>query len=282
MNYAKVVGAAMQLFPKKINVTVINEVTGAVIGKYKIPLGQLPAAFNKPTIIEIEGNVWRVVKADPVSSDDFSIFKKLTLHILEKDQWTDERLQFNVPTRHAYHALTVNTPVFDEFILDISEDDWRQVEFLPTTALPAIQEEITLIQPMLVTDLPGGLLWGYENLYERQKTADFPLRISLTDFCTTVQAQKMGGVRMYGNAFVQQAVAIESLNYTYYGMLDGDELVSLCLPAYDSIDDEFMNLVTTYNLVLADWCNARVVMIDTGAEAVEAPVQAESADQLGF
>lgn len=279
MNYAKVVGAAMQLFPKKINVTVINEVTGATIGKYKIPLGQLPENFNKPTIIEIEGNAWRVVKADPVSADDFSIFKKLTLHILEKAQWQDERLHFNVPTRHAYHALTMNTPMFDDFILDISEDDWKQVEFLPTAALPLIQEEMNQIQPMLLTDLPGGLLWGYDNLYERFRTADCPLSISLADFCETVQAQKMGAVRMFGNAFVQDAVAIESLNYTYYGIIAGEELVNLCLPVYDSIDDEFMQVVTKYNLVLADWCNAKVVMIDTGTETVDAP---ESADQLGF
>ena len=40
-----------------------------------------------------------------------------------------------------------------------------------------------------------------------------------------------------------------------------------------------MNLVMKYGLVLADWCNAKVVMIETGGEVVDAP---ESADQLGF
>ena len=44
--YAKALGGLMQLFPKKINVTVIDEITGASLGKYKVPLEQLPDAFT--------------------------------------------------------------------------------------------------------------------------------------------------------------------------------------------------------------------------------------------
>ena len=263
MNYAKVVGAALQLFPKKINVTVIDEITGASLGKYKIPLSQLPDAFDKPTILEIEGHAWRVVKADPVKADDFSIYKKLTVHVLQKEHWQDERLLFNVPTRHAYHPLMTHLPLFAEFTLDIDEDNWRQLEFLPVSALASIQEEMGRIEQ------GSDNLWGYKNMYVREQTADCPLNIPVAEFCDTVQAQKMGAVQLYSDAFVENGIAIESGNYTYYGTVAEDRIVSLCLPAFDCIDDEFMQVVTAYNLVLVDWCGGRVVMIDLGSPASE-------------
>jgi hypothetical protein len=267
MNYAKVVGAALQLFPKKINVTVINEVTGASVGNFKMALSQLPETFDKPTILEVEGHAWRVVKANPVKADDFSISKKLMLHVLEKPQWTDERLLFNVPTRHAYHPLMTHTPLFNDLILDVDEDKWRQIEFLPAGSLLQVQEEMKSIEAILV---PGSL-WGYNTCHVREQTANFPLQIPLADFCHLVQAQKTGAVRMYGNAFVESGITIESANYTYYGTISEDTIVSLCLPVFDGIDDEFMQLVTTYNLVLVNWCETKVVMIDLagGQEQVD-------------
>lgn len=264
MNYAKVVGAALQLFPKKINVTVIDEITGAQLGRYKIPLSQLPTAFEKPTILEVEGHAWRVVKAEPVKADDFSIFKKLTVHVLQKEHWKDERLLFNMATRHAYRPLMTQEPLFNDFTLDISEDDWRQLEFLPATDLQMIQEEMGRIE-LAAPDA----LWGYKNMHVREDTAQCVLNIPLAEFCDTIQARQMGNIRLYSDAFVENGVAIESDNYTYYGIVVNDRIVSLCLPAFDCIDDEFMQVVTLYNLVLADWCGGRVVMIDTEASVSE-------------
>lgn len=273
MNYAKAIGAVMQLFPKKINVMVIDEITGASIGKYKIPLEHLPTAFDKPTILEVEGHTWRVVKADPVKADDFSIFKKLTINVLQKEHWQDERLLFNVPTRHSYHPLMTREPLFHEFTLDVGEDDWRQLEFLPLSALASIQEEMGRIE-LSVPDA----LWGYKNMHVREQTSNFPLNIPLTAFCDTIQAQKMGAVRLYSDAFVQNGIAIESGNYTYYGTIAEDHIVSLCLPSFDGIDDEFMQMVTTYELVLVDWCGGRVVMIDTGEQVSETAAPDLNAD----
>jgi hypothetical protein len=186
------------------------------------------------------------------------------VHVLQKAHWQDERLQFNVPTRHAYHPLMTHESLFNEFTLDVGEDDWRQLEFLPVSALPVIQEEMERIK-LKVPDA----LWGYKNMHVREQTADHALHIPLADFCDMVQAHQIGNVRLYSDAFVQNGIAIESGSYTYYGTVVDDHLVSLCLPVFDCIDDEFMQVVTAYNLVLVDWCGGRVVMIDTSAPASE-------------
>ncbi|WP_315816510.1 hypothetical protein [Paraflavitalea speifideaquila] len=77
MNYAKVIGSALQLFPKKIKVTLIDAASGNNIGKHFIPAVQLPTAFNRPTILEVDNIKWRVLKADPVLADDFLFSKSL-------------------------------------------------------------------------------------------------------------------------------------------------------------------------------------------------------------
>src|SRR4051794_15450137 len=100
MSYANVLDAALSLFPKRIKVTCIDGVTGQQIGKYKIDLTHLPAMFDKPVTLTIEGNTWRVIKANPVSADEFSIFKKLTLHVLNNEQLQQAPLGHNIPTRH--------------------------------------------------------------------------------------------------------------------------------------------------------------------------------------
>jgi hypothetical protein len=32
--------------------------------------------------------------------------------------------------------------VFEDFAIELDEDQWRQIEFLPLTLLPVIQEEV--------------------------------------------------------------------------------------------------------------------------------------------
>src|SRR5687767_12104669 len=145
MNYAKVLDAALTLFPRRINVTCIDGVTGHQIGKYKVSLSQLPAAFDKPVTLVIAGNEWRVIQAKPVSADDFSIFKKLTLHVLGSEQLPQATLGYNVPTRHTNTPGFTTTPLYHDYTLEIQADDWLQMEFLPVADLPQIQEEVALI-----------------------------------------------------------------------------------------------------------------------------------------
>ncbi|HEY8895058.1 MAG TPA: hypothetical protein VIM79_09600, partial [Niastella sp.] len=113
MNYAKVLDAALTMFPKKVKVTCINGVTEQPIGKYKVLLHQLPEVFDKPVTLTIEGNEWRVIKAKPYHSDEFSIFKKLTLHVLNKEQLQKSSLGYNLPSRHAVIPSTTATPLYE-------------------------------------------------------------------------------------------------------------------------------------------------------------------------
>jgi hypothetical protein len=261
MNYAKVLDAALTLFPKKIIVTCIDGVTGQQIGKYKIPLGQLPVAFDKPVTTTIDGHEWRVIKADPVNPDDIAIFKKLTLHVLDKDQLQQTPLGHNVPTRHASVPLTTPTPFYQQFTLDITTDDWLQMEFLPAQSLPIIQEELALIDPILIAENGFNLLLGYENIHIRSQTAHLGTDIPFDAFCATIPVIQKGNIRLAGGDFIENGFALRTDNYEYYGTVENNCITHLCLTAFDCIDDEFMQVATTWDLALVNWCQGSITTV---------------------
>ncbi|WP_205509672.1 hypothetical protein [Longitalea arenae] len=263
MNYAKVLDAALQLFPRKIRVTCIDGISGTLIGKYKLGLAQLPPAFNKPVSMVIEGREWRVIKANPPGADDIAIFRKLTLHVLSKDQLEAAALGHNVPTRHATDAQPTSTPFYQEFTVDITKDEWLQLEFLPISAMSAIQEEMALIDPILLAESNTNPLMGYKDIHIRQQTNQLGANIPFDAFCAAIPIRKKGNIRLEGRDYINNGFALQSDNYTYYGTLVGNQITHLCLLSTDGIDDEFAQVATTWQLMLVDWCKASITMADS-------------------
>jgi hypothetical protein len=261
MNYAKVLDAALTLFPKKIKVTCIDGVTGQQIGKYKIPLNQVPLVFNKPVTTTIDGNEWRVIKADPVNADDIAIFKKLTLHVLNKDQLQQTFLGHQVPTRHASNPLTIPIPFYQQFTIDVTADDWLQLEFLPAQSLSLIQEELALIDPILLAENGFNPLLGYENIHIRNLTAQLGTNIPFDAFCAAIQVTQKGNIRLAGGDFIENGFALRTDNYEYYGTVENNRITRLCLTDFDCIDDEFSQLATTWDLVFVNWCQGSITAV---------------------
>lgn len=260
MNYAKVLDAALTMFPKKVKVTCIDGITEQPIGKYKVLLHQLPTVFDKPTTLTIEGNEWRVIKARPHHSDEFSIFKKLTLHVLNKEQVQQTPLGHNTPTCHANRPSTVVSPFYEQFTIDMAPAEWLQMEFLPAEALPLVQEEIAQIDPILFANNGSNPLLGYETQHVRQQTAHLGVDIAFDAFCAAIQMHKKGNIRITDNKYVENGFALQSDNYEYYGTVVNNRITHLSLSAFDSVDDEFSQLVTTWNLMLVNWVQCSITM----------------------
>jgi hypothetical protein len=261
MNYAKVLEAALTMFPKKVKVTCIDGVTGQTIGKYKVLLHQLPTVFNKPVTLTIDGNDWRVIKATPFHSDEFSIFKKLTLHVLNNEQLQQTPLGHNLPTRHAIIPPTTSTPFYEQFTIDLLPDEWLQMEFLPAAGLPLIQEEVAFIDPILLAQNGSNPLLGYDTQHVRHQTAHLGTDIPFDAFCASIQVNKKGNVRIAGNDFIENGFALRSDNYEYYGTLVNNRITHLGLTTFDRVDDEFSELVTTWDLVLVNWVQCSITTI---------------------
>ena len=166
-----------------------------------------------------------------------------------------------MPTQHASQPLTSPTPLFDNFTLDISTDDWLQLEFLPAAAVELIQEELAAIDQVLLAENGGNPLLGYASSHIRNQTAQLGANIPFDAFCAALPVQKLGNVRLAGNNFIENGFALQTDNYTYYGMVTDGQITHLCLPVFDCIDDEFSQVATTWELALVDWCNVNVIML---------------------
>lgn len=255
--------AASGLFPKKIKVTLIDAITGSSLGKYKIPAELLPAAFNRPTILEIDKVNWRILKADPALADDFLFTKKLTLQVQQvNDKTNTQLLKFSLPTICGELPATGASSLYHDFTLELANPDWRQIEFVPLGQPTVVEEAIKAIEATLIGQ-PNPLL-GYEQQFIRDNALLPGLTISWTSFCELLTNPIYGNIYFNNNGFVQQGFAIKSDSYIYYGILENGFIRMLCLHQFDWADDEFMQVLSTYELSLIDWCNASRISAEIG------------------
>ncbi len=238
MNYAKVIGSAVQLFPKKIKVTLIDATTGTSLGKHKVPAELLPTAFNRPTTLVIDNTNWRVLHADPVLADDFLFTKKLTLQVQQAANLGAQQLKFNFPTVCSEWPITGVASLYHDFTLEMEKTDWRQIEFLSLRQADMVEEAVKEIESIL-TSQPNPLL-GYEQQYIRNNALQPDLTIPFEDFCALLIDSVRGNIFFTDQGFVQSGFAVRSDSYTYYGMLENGLIQTLCLSQFDWADDELM------------------------------------------
>jgi hypothetical protein len=262
MNYAKLLSGAISLFPKMIKVKLIDAATGHLLHKHKIPAEKLPAAFNKPTILEINGISWRVLKADPVLADDFLFKKRLTLYVQHAIVKNVEQRLFDLPTICDEKLVMGNDSLYNHFTLTLTTGEWRQIEFLSLGQLITIAEEIKAVGSIL-NKQPNALL-GYEQQYKRQTHAHLALNISWKNFYATVSNPLIGNICVGDSGFVHQGFALRSDNYMYYGILQEENIQALCITQFDGVDDELMRVLDTFKLVLTNWCNASTLSAEPG------------------
>lgn len=257
MNILKVADGITGLFPRKIAVAFVHAVTGEMVAARKVSPESLPEAFNRPTVMEIEGQLWRVVKADPVHISNLRRHRELVLHVQEASHFRASRSL--VPTRAALLPAVVALPAAHDSTLSITPDEWRQLEFLPTHLQPVVEEEMRLIEAVILSTPDEDALLGYDAVHIREKTGTTPLRIPFDDLYLLVNGKEKGAVRLDDNAVIADSFFIRSENYMYYGVCEGEDIVQLCLQEFDSADDEFSRVVMEWDLLLADWCGGRVM-----------------------
>ena len=264
MKYLRMFEAASGLFPKRIQVTLVDASTGSNLGKHKVPAELLPAAFNRPITLEIQDTNWRVLKANPVSADDFLFTKKLTLHVQNAVSKDSRQFRFSLPTICNELPATVAETLFHDFTVELGETDWRQIEFMPLNQSTITEEAIKTIEAILTGQ--ANPLLGYEQQYIRDNAMQPGMAIPWQAFCALLTNPVYGNIFFNNKGFVQNGVSVRSDSYTYYGILENGYIHTLGLIQFDWADDEFMRVLSTYELSLVDWCNASRISAEAGEE----------------
>jgi hypothetical protein len=250
-------------FKRNIKVVFINDETGDTIGVIEMKREQLPEAFDKPTTMQIADKEWQVVKAEPIYAKEFSANKKLTLRLRSIDRIDIEDIRFSIPTISNELPEMANTTLFSDFTLQLHEDDWRQIEFLPLQVLPRIQVEMTAVEAILFPETGTTPSLGYDTVHIR-KIDRQQLSIPFTDFCEQMDIHEKGAltVAFAGNSgFVQDGFALRSDNYNYYGTVKDGVINELCLQHFHQAEDEFYRIAARYGLALVEWCKGQITTV---------------------
>lgn len=248
MNYLTL----LTLFPKKINVTLIDATSNQVISKHKIPKDDLPEVFNRPTMLNIDGENWQVIKADPVSGDEFYYTKRITLVVQKKTDFDKLNSWSLLPT-----VSDVWPAVTDSYAVSfIQPSQWLQLQFLPVSMMPIIESELSEINAILNKE---NTLNGYEQIHIRKNIALQTLLIPKTSFFNLANNGSKGLMGINSIGTISNSFTINTGNHSYYGILDNDAITCLCLREFDYVDDEFALLSEKFRLVLVDWCNGIIV-----------------------
>jgi len=248
MDILKIADGVTGLFPRKIMVTIVDEVNGVVIGSYKAGKENLPEVFDKPMVIELNGVVWRVVKAE------YSNRRNLSLWVQEEGHFRSHNKRWMVPTV-APRPASGGMRIANDFVMEIGLEEWRQVEFLPAEMQEVVEEEMKVIED---TATKGGLL-GYETVLMRKNTTLHSVNISFYELFQLLEGKEKGSINLEGVGIVENGFFIRSDEHNFYGIQDGKYIKHLCLQKFDSADDEITKVITHLDLLLADWCSNVII-----------------------
>jgi hypothetical protein len=256
--FAKIFGA-----DNKIKVQFIDNLNGETIGVSHMKADQLPETFSVPTTMHIQDNDWNVEEAIPENSIDFVKTKSLVLkmHKVEKVNMND--IWFTLATVSSEFPQTVETVQQTELDVIISEDEYRQREFLKVSALPLIEKEFVSIRDIWNNHSKkneGNTF--FKNCHVRKVIGTPDLTINFNELKTLLKCHLVGQV-IIGGETLANGFAIKTDGTTYYGTLNIDTVTGLCISQWNETSTiEIKELCKAFDLLFVDWNHCDIINYD--------------------
>lgn len=247
----------------------------------ELPARALPPRFGVHQSLELGGQPWAIVQAWPATRAKARVEGrvKLVLRPLTgiPGEPPDQRL-FSVPTLADTLPVIDPTPPADGArLLELHEDEWRQIEVVSPATLPRVQEALGRIQRVRDEAQPAPEV--FRRMYLREhlgpplKGRPLPLNelLDLLPPGTT----KLDGLQILGaDGLVKDGLALETMNgLQIYGHAPRGEVKVLgLLPPLgtdpDALGAEALalsSLLLRFGVQLVDWCRAELVEADADA-----------------
>ena len=254
-----------------IQVSFIDAETNRPLGEVKLPVGNLPASFEAATKLELGGRSYEVVSATPTTAREFQATGTLRLELREvKVTRVDPKaLLYSLPTIHGdLPAISEGSTKQGRQVLELHEDDWRQVELVALALQSPIKAELQAIEQIHTGHRKGP---GFDALHIRGGVPS-PLegaRLTLADLRGALgeAAAWQDGLSFRGVAgLVAGGFAVQlSSALGLYGTEREGQVTALGLQRTGaSADSEgvvrmLAALAARHRLCLVDWCRAAQV-----------------------
>lgn len=254
-----------------VDVVFINAETGERIAGGNIPVSQLPDTFAKNTVMHIGEQPWQVVKAEPVTAEEFTKTGKLTLTCAIIEYISDKGVLYSLPT------INEDTPdtgdiAPQENVFSLHEDDWRQAEFVSDSHMETINVEIRAIMSIYQNHQEEA---GFSEVHIR-KAIQHPLNATFTldklkQYLPSDAKDAAAVVFAQDENRINDVFALNISPLVIYGhVAKGGNINALCMQFIDNpantlpyVLDGLVNFMKDYNLVFVDWVRLQVIPPDT-------------------
>lgn len=244
-----------------IHVQFVDEQTGQIVAETYAPLSTLPQSFEAETHLELGGQHWDVVAADPVTADLFARSGTLALtlrrvHVTQRDA-TD--ILYSLPTIcDVIPPIAQGTTKLHKRVFELHEDEWRQIEFIPSSFNAEIQEEMKAIRYIYETATVGP---GFRALHLRQRIPtplSLPMPLVLSAFPDPQLYDGIAYERIAG--LIDAGFGFDSARTILFGEQRHAFVTTLCLARSHAMNHEeawterVKAWMTHHELLLVDWC----------------------------
>ena len=253
-----------------IQVRFIDAKTGQLIGEAPMPIERLPVSFEAATTFRISGKTYGVVSAEPMTAQEFSRTGSLRILLREVESSTVDprKILYSLPTLSAeLPPITEGSTKVGRHVLELHEDDWRQLELVAITLQEPTETALRAIQRIYKEHRQSDA--GFDALHIREEVPSplegtwliLPdLRSALGEAVTWLEGVSFrgaaglieggfdvklpSGLTLYGTQR-EGRVRVLGLQYTETGAaLEGDARLLAAL-------------ATQHQLCLIDWCRVQ-------------------------
>jgi hypothetical protein len=262
-----------------IQVTFIDTATGKPFATVTLPADHLPQSFEAETTFHLGDEDWSVVKADPMTAEEFIQTGKLTITLSKLFSIDPKKILYTLPTIcDAIPAIAEGSTKLRKRVFELHEDDWRQREFISVDHRDAIEAEFASIDRIFREEsIDTGSFLAFRTLHVRSLIqAPINTQISLAQ----IAAGLLTGSEAYeGIAYEREAGLIQGGfawqpgPHTLYGQQQEGFVTTLGLrinTGAATISQDFItflaSLMAAQRLYLVDWCNT--ILVSAEAETL--------------
>ena len=254
-----------------VHVECVDEDTGEVVARSALPLSELPDDFREPAdgwSMRIGDVEWTVVRAEPGLAQEFARSGTLRLTLRRVLSLQSQDLLFSQPTLpETLPSLARGTRRSGD-VLELSEDDWRQVELVSLSCHEAVHTCLGGVRAVLA-DQRASL--GWRQLYVRRG-----LRTPLPPdgFDLAWLRERFPELSAYDGLSYRGLTPLIEGGFAYrapsgidvYGQLESGSVRVLALRGWGDGEalaqdvDALIEVARTHRLCLLDWCRGKQLL----------------------
>jgi hypothetical protein len=253
-----------KLFGKNtgIRVTFINSLTSELIGTSIMKAEDLPETFAISTTLSLYDETWSVDEATPPNATDFIKSGSLLIRMSKIELMNTDDLLFTLPSISNELPQTSDSHPNSSFEEIISEDDWRQNEFLPVTEIDKIETEIVMIKNIwqnYSTKIDANFN-GFSKCHPRETVDNIKLSIPLTSLKELLSAEKTGNLKFKSGSFINNGFSFKTKASAYYGICDNGIVNQLAISSFsEDTLNEIHKINSEFELLFINWYHHNII-----------------------